>query len=672
MHKAMLAAMIGLAAFGRTAVVQADSPSRPILPRSQAFFGLHFDLHPGPGDKSLGADVTEEMVAKLLDRVRPDYIQYDCKGHIGYLGYPSKVGPSVPILVKDSLALWRKVTREHGVALYIHFSGLFDIQAIQEHPDWAVIGPDGKTNPNATSVFGPYVEQRMIPQLIEAAKQYDLDGAWVDGECWMAQLDYSPAALEAWKKETGHADAPKKRGEPNWEQWKEFHRRAFERYVAEWVDAVHAAAPKMQLASNWMYTTFMPRPATARVDFVSGDYDPSNSVDRARPEARYLANVGRPWDLLAWGFIHAHAGMGHQLKTATHLEQEAATTLMQGGGFMIYFQPTRSGYVADAIIDTAGQVADFCRARQAFSHRSTSMPQVALIMSTAAIAQRSDAVGVTWGHFNELRGMLHALLECGYSVDVLAEHQIRGRVKGFPLIVVPDFEILPDDLKVEILTHVEGGGRLLLAGEKAARLFASSLGVEFIGNPQETAAELVTPVGIVNANGAWQAVSLKGAEAIAFRHLTRDTRGKGEIAATIHERGKGRVAAIYGPVGLRFLHSHHPCLRRFIGDVTKAVWPDPAFTTDAPPCVDLALRKTQAGSLAMHMMNRANVPLSPDPAIVDYVPPVGPIRVQWRLAAKPSRVEWLPSKEAVVWSWVDGILTAVVPRLEIHGALVAH
>jgi hypothetical protein len=69
-------------------------------------------------------------------------------------------------------------------------------------------------------------------------------------------------------------------------------------------------------------------------------------------------------------------------------------------------------------------------------------------------------------------------------------------------------------------------------------------------------------------------------------------------------------------------------------------------------------------------MNRANVPLSPDAAIIDFVPPVGPFRVQWRMAAKPSRVEWAPSSETVQWSWADGVLTATVPKLEIHGALV--
>jgi len=96
----------------------------------------------------------------------------------------------------------RKATRERGVGLYIHYSGVWDSRAIAEHPDWARIDEKGNRDPNNTSVFGPYIDELFVPQLKEVTAAYDLDGLWVDGECWAAQLDYSPRALAAWKKET--------------------------------------------------------------------------------------------------------------------------------------------------------------------------------------------------------------------------------------------------------------------------------------------------------------------------------------------------------------------------------------------------------------------------------------------------------------------------------------
>jgi hypothetical protein len=88
----------------------AAADKKPFL-RGDAFFGLHFDLHPNDTDTALGADVTDAMVGGLLDRIKPDYVQYDCKGHVGWAGYPTKVGWPAPGIKKDSLEIWRRVTR---------------------------------------------------------------------------------------------------------------------------------------------------------------------------------------------------------------------------------------------------------------------------------------------------------------------------------------------------------------------------------------------------------------------------------------------------------------------------------------------------------------------------------------------------------------------------------
>jgi len=138
---------------------------KPRLARKDSFFGLHFDLHPQATDTALGRDVTEEMIERVLTRAKPDYVQYDCKGHAGYLGYRSRVGTPSPGIVKDSLELWRRVTARNGVALYIHFSGLWDSLAIKQHPEWACARADGTLDPNATSTFGAYVDELMIPEL---------------------------------------------------------------------------------------------------------------------------------------------------------------------------------------------------------------------------------------------------------------------------------------------------------------------------------------------------------------------------------------------------------------------------------------------------------------------------------------------------------------------------
>ncbi|MEN6311364.1 MAG: alpha-amylase family protein [Acidobacteriota bacterium] len=643
--------------------------STPIA-RKDAFFGLHFDLHPQETDTSLGADISEDNIRDLLTRVKPDYVQYDCKGHAGWAGYPTAVGWASPGIVKDSLAVWRKATRDLGVGLFIHYSGVWDSKAIKEHPDWARVGPDGRRDPNATSVFGPYVDKLLIPQLEEVTAKYGLDGVWADGECWAAQLDYSPLALAAWTKETGHKDAPKDKSDPRWLEWKMFHRRAFESYLGHWIDAVHAANPRLQLTSNWMYTSFAPKPVAARLDFLSGDYSPSLSVDRARVEARYLASTGMPWDLMAWGFDKGK-DLGWSIKPAEHLEQEAAVVLMQGGGFQIYHTPTRSGYIVEPIIDQEEKVAAFCRARQAASHKSTSVPQVALLLSSESFWDKSDAVFQGGGElFTDLEGALHALLNLHYSVDIMAEHQLRPRLKDFPLVVIPDSPKLTPEFRKALTEYVAEGGNLLLLGAKCARLFEPALGATLDGAPRQRSAELGLASGVTSADGEWQDVKPTTARAAGYAYATRDTRKEGRVAATINSFGKGRVAAVYGPVASIYFRSHHPWLREFIGGLAAELFPNPVVRVDGPSCLDVSLRTTRDGKLSIHLLNTAGTPLPDRYSFTDFIPPLENVRLTVKCAAKPKSVAWVPDGGPLDWDWRDGRLTVTVPRLKIHGVLV--
>lgn len=640
------------------------------IPRSQAFFGLHFDLHPGEHDTELGADITEENIEQLLHRVKPDYVQYDCKGHAGWTGYPTKVGWASPGIVKDSLAIWREVTRRNNVGLFIHYSGVWDSKAIVEHPDWASVNTGGKPSPNNTSTFSPYVDELLIPQLQEVSSQYKLDGFWVDGECWATELDYSPAALEAWKEETGFSEVPKKRGEPNWLEWKMFHRRQFERYLKHWVDALHQFNPGLQITSNWMYTTFAPKPVDVPLDFISGDYSHSNSVARAQVDARYLANTGMPWDLMAWGFSKGE-NLPWSWKPAEQLQQEAAVVLMQGGGFQIYYQPTRAGQISETIIKTTGQVADFCRARQAFSHKSISIPQVALLLSTESMWDSSDRVFAPSGNvMDPLEGALQALLERHYSVDVLAEHQLQPRLSEFPLVVIPDTHRITDEFKNALLSYVEKGGHLLLLGEKSARLFQPQLGVNFEGDPVGGETNLAGSTGLFADNGAWQKVIPTSAEVTLFRYPTRNLQKGQEPAATVNHVGQGKVAAIYGPVAQSFHRSHHPWLREAIGELVEQVFPDPAVEVLGPPTVDIALRKTSQGQLSVHLLNRTQATTGERYAFIDHIPPAGSIALQIQCSQEPQRVLWQPEGISLDWKWKDGVLNVTVPQVHIHGAIV--
>lgn len=223
------------------------------LPRSASFLGIHFDFHAGDDCKEIGKNVTPTMVASIIDLVEPDYIQVDCKGHRGLSSYPTKVGHPAPGFVKDALQIFRDVTAEKGVALYCHYSGVLDEEAVKQHPDWAIQGSDGTiggADGRVTSVFGPYVDELLIPQLKELNDVYGIDGMWIDGECWGLERDFQPSVIEKFKKETGIQAIPQQPGDPFWHEYSQFCREGFRQYVRHYVTELHKHNPDFQIASN--------------------------------------------------------------------------------------------------------------------------------------------------------------------------------------------------------------------------------------------------------------------------------------------------------------------------------------------------------------------------------------------------------------------------------------
>lgn len=482
-YKILLVALLSIASSAPAQVKTNSLPKR--LMRAESFVGIHYDFHAGIDCTNVGQNTTRAMIENIINQVQPDYIQIDCKGHPGFSSYPTKVGNPAPGFVGDPLTLWRQVTAEHGVGLYMHYSGVWDAEAIRKHPEWGAIQDDGVTNKQATSVFGPYVDQLMIPQLRELAEVYRVDGAWVDGDCWAAIADYSPRALAAFRARTGFDTVPRRPGEPHWFEFLQFQRDAFRDYEWHYVTEVKKADPAMQLCCNWSFTDHMPEPVSAPVDWISGDLAAENSVNAARFSARYLAHQGKPWDLMPWAFSYEPRKDGSRNKSVVQLEREAAIVLSQGGGCQVYFTQTRDGSIREEGVPVMAEVARFCRARQRFCHHAEPVPQIAFLYST--VSHYREMNGLFNRELSRLSGSLHALIENRQVVDVVSEHHLAGdKMAAYPLIIVGECDYLEPSFKKSLLDYVSAGGNVLLLGPTTAALFASELGGHSLDNPRRT------------------------------------------------------------------------------------------------------------------------------------------------------------------------------------------
>jgi hypothetical protein len=130
------------------------------------------------------------------------------------------------------------------------------------------------------------------------------------------------------------------------------------------------------------------------------------------------------------------------------------------------------------------------------------------------------------------------------------------------------------------------------------------------------------------------------------------------------------VAAVFGPVALAFFRNHHPGLRRFISELAERLFPAPLVKVEAPPTVDIALRRAAGGQLVLHLLNRTHFPVPDRYNFIDSVPPVGPVKVSLTLGRPPKNLAWLPGAQKLNWDWNKGSLRVTIPSVDIHGILV--
>jgi hypothetical protein len=640
----------------------------PRLKRADSFLGVHFDFHAGKDCTAVGQNTTRRMIESIIDQVRPDYLQVDCKGHAGFSSYPTRVGHPAPGFVGDPLRLWRQVTAERGVALYMHYSGVWDSEAIRLHPDWAAVNADGKPNGNATSFFGRYADRLLIPQLRELAGDYGVDGAWVDGECWASVPDYGEAALRAFREATGISEVPRKPGDPHWYEFLQFNREAFRKYLRHYIAEVKQTNPDMQLCSNWAFTDHMPEPVCAPVDFLSGDYSPEDSVSSARFSARYLARQGKPWDLMAWSFARSPGASGSRQKSAVQLQREAAVVLALGGGFQAYFKQKRDGSIFEEQMPVMAEVATFCRARQAICHHAMPVPQVALLYSTAAHYREIN--GLFSRDLNRMRGTLQALLEGQQSVEVLGEHHLVGRLSQYPMIVLPEVSHLDAGFKKDLVAYVRAGGTLLLVGPSSASLFPEELGMSADAPPESGTRYLAYAGQWTPTKGQVRRVSLHpNTRRVGQLHTTQDPRSPSHPAASIARLGRGNIAATYFAFSQGYLADRSATARLFLNDLARQLFPEPIVEVKGSSDVDVAVNRIN-GRLAVNLVNTAGPHADVKAPIHETIPPVGPLEILIRTPRKPTSIRLEPGGQSMHYQYRQGEARLTLPQLEIHSVIV--
>lgn len=637
--------------------------------RSESAFGLHFDFHATPApDRVIGATLKEEDIRRICKEIKPDFIQIDCKGHPGWASYPTACGNGMPQFALDPLALWRRVTKEEGIALYMHYSGVWDTHYCEAHPEDAIMNADGTRSGYITRTFGfAYADKLLIPQMKELAGKYQVDGIWVDGECWATALDFHPETVAAFEKETGISLGGKLPTGPECEyyvEYREFMRECFRRYVRHYTDAVHAAYPSFQIATNWGYTDHMPEKVSANVDFLSGDLNPWNSFNSARYAGRAIAQQERTWDLMAWNFrSDANLCPGGLPKTPLQIMQEAATVLAVGGGFQNYITQKPDGSPRMKQILPMKQVGEFIRAREAYAFRGKAVHEGAVLLSTYDRAREAAGLYSRTGYERTL-GLVSLLCDVGQSIEVISEHTLLSHGEEYPMIAIPETAFgLEEETVKALVSYAEKGGSLWLFGRNTAKLFAESFGYSLLED---------------DLSDTWRcaAVSeelygmLQGASPIrkeGSQTLLRYGKNEDEIqdaGGVVFSWGKGKVAVCAADLGYQYLTCRQALHREAAKAMADALY-TPTVRAEALGLLEVVLAEKE-GKRYVHLINANGLHAGQSSATEDFLSPVVDVTLTVASPEKPQALILRPEGRSLPFTYEAGQIKVTLDRVSLY------
>ena len=617
------------------------------MKRSEGFFGLHFDFHAGADCTEVGKTVTHEMIREIVETLRPDYIQCDCKGHAGYSSYQTKAGNPAPGFVKDQLKIWREVTAEYGIPLTVHYSGVWDARAIELCPEWAAVSEDGSLNKDMTSTFKGYADGLLIPQLAELANEYGIDAAWVDGECWATVPDFDGQIIDMFEKDSG-MKLPRGSYDKQSREYRaflDFCRAQFFKYLAHYTGEVRRKAPHFEIASNWAFSSHIPQPVCVDVDYLSGDFAPTDSYNSSRFESRVLCEQGKPWDLMAWGFYHDFAQRGAKsIKGADALCREAAGVIVLGGGYQIYNTQNRDGSVRLWEVHELKKVAEFVRAREPFLKGSKPFADIGVLYSDYDMRNKSDSLFYPGGN-DAAKGAVRMILDSAHTCSILMDHMLTPEhLAGKNIIIVPEIKYMRDETKGALLKFAEGGGSLIISGYECCKLFGAGIS----GGCSERA--------IAVKHGA--------------RYINQYARAAdGESFITSEKHGKGSITAVAYNIFEIYCHAPDFYVRNMIADIISGS--DRLVEYGGQKFIDIVTAKNN-GRLLINLTNTSGIYSEGRLRAYDEIQPLADIEIRVKLDSPPKSVQMQPGNAALRCSYdLQAQKLAVgIDSLHIHAVIL--
>ena len=668
---------------------------------------IHFDMHTPDTVEHVGRDFDPESFAAAMAEIGAEAVCFFARCTYGWSYYPTKVGFPHPHLEKDIFGDGVRALKKKGIKViaYLAICSL-PVAKTEECQDWVIRQEDGSI-PSHTKVSSVvsvctsrYLDEHLIPQIVEIVNEYDVDGFFLDG---VYEYYRHPCYCEACKDSFGKP-IPIDPDDPTWHIWHYWRRKLIDSALSAAAEKATSIRPGCLLGVNWLGDIRYSVPPPVGIGYLTGDPPMLNCTF----ETSYR--------LAAWAWRDLPADVMNQrmlinwqdftCRTPESIKTDFAAGIAGSGKLFIGDLLTPVGVRSDPeVLNVIKSAFDFAKERNSVAGAGKQKCDIAILSSSEALRVIPQQPQV-----NEapIRGTLLAIMEHGLAADILYDEDLNDELSRYQTLVVPEQQYIQGAAETAIKTFVENGGSLVVTGHlpmlaepgrpalgEDRNFFERLAGVHYHGSHgaalsylclKDTAAESLwrkaeTFRPPVPVPGHSSKVMAQGASVLAKVTAPDSEYQVGALppgqeteypAITEHGFGTGKVIFCALSLAADIWQRGNPGATYILQGLIRRATPESSFFRSGPSCVHIR-RADSDDKTILHL-----VAFQPDrgidgPRIIDNPAEIHGVSVALRqrdgrrdpasVVVEPQGVEATVKKEG-------DLLTAEVPPFKIHCAVV--
>ena len=650
---------------------------------------VHMDFHmPEWPDDAIDSFDAKAFVAHLA-RGKVNMVALFAKCHFGNSFYNTKVGHKHSGLPNDFLMEAAEECRKQGIRTIAYYSFCWDKHAWDDNPDWRWVNAEGETF-GAERPWGilcmntPYREELCLPQIEEIARDYPVDGFFLD-------IPYAPEPCFCKfckKKFKAIYDIELAPNVPD-----ELLQRFKVGTCASWLREIRGICdrhnPDLILLPNGLGHLRHSREVLLLQDVACWESQPKHGDYLTHSySSRQVRTLPRPAQVMTVRFYQGWGDL--TLKPAPQLTSEFAVMLANGMESNSGDQVNVNGTLQPPVYDLFAESFGFVEAREKTLKDAKTVPHTAVLLpepdAGLPMAYYAPEDWAAW------RGAHKTLVESHVQFDLLLSGDV-DKLADYEVVILPEPCAYTDHVLEQLRMWAASGGTLIAVGGSLVKrgdiALKNVLGVELVDpSPFSLSHFKLYPevrgetAGLpLQLRGASYKVAPSTAEVLAdlhypmaeyqppvkaFRspHSPAQPTPSGYPFITVNAFVEGRGVYVAGSLFEVYWRTNHHWLRQTMDALYRHLVPEPPFRVDAAPNVEANLMRS-GGDMLLNLVQYQLGHQGGQTAIaaIERVDPIHDIKCSVKAPANAA-VILEPEGEEIPCSCKNGYVGFTVPSLK--------